>query len=149
MYPNGFGNSSERLTIIADLSITAANVLPGAGAQISAFTAGANITAGQVVYYDSAAGTVKLADADASATAGAFGIALNGASAGQPVDVITGGYLTINAVGAKGVTYYASTTAGGLCPFADLTTGDFATVVAVGVSTTSLFVHPFATGVEL
>ena len=39
---------------MADLTITAANVVPGAGARITNGTAGATVTAGQVVYLDPA-----------------------------------------------------------------------------------------------
>ena len=134
---------------MADLVLTAANVVPGTGAQVAPYTAGATITAGQVVYFDAATSTVKLADADASTTAAIIGVAVNGAASGQPVDVQTGGYLTTNAALTAGVTYYLSTTAGGIAPFADLTTGDYVTVIGTAVSTTSLYVHPFSSGVAL
>ena len=84
---------------MASLSITAANVLSGSGATIERGTAGATITAGQVVYRDTADGKYKLADAD-SATALARdprGIALNGASNGQPLAIIRAGDVTIGA----------------------------------------------------
>ncbi len=84
------------------LSITAGSVVPGSDARIDRSRyAGASITAGQVVYIGSD-GRWALADDD-SATAAAKipgGIALNGASAGQPIDVQTSGSLTIGAVGA-------------------------------------------------
>jgi hypothetical protein len=77
-------------TQAADLSITAASVIPGARAKPSYGTAGATITAGQLLYFDSTAGTYKLADANASATTAAVvGYAANNAGSGQPITVIT------------------------------------------------------------
>lgn len=73
-----------------DLAITAANVVPSAKARTSQQTAGATITAGQVVYLDSVSGTVKLAKANGTlAQATVFGIAAGNASTNQPVVIIT------------------------------------------------------------
>lgn len=58
---------------------------------------------------------------------------------GQPVRVQTGGRMTIAASGvSKGAAYYASLTAGGICPFADLGSGDFPSMVGIGVSATEI-----------
>ena len=82
--------------LATDLSITAANVAPSSGAQYADGTAGATITAGQAVYLDTSANTYKLADCDATAaTAVIAGIALNGASSGQPIKIQTAGTITI------------------------------------------------------
>jgi hypothetical protein len=84
---------------MADLVITAANVLPGSSAVIKEGTAGAAITAGQVVYADSATNTYKLADCN-SATAAVRspkGIALHAAASGQPIAILTSGLITIGA----------------------------------------------------
>ncbi|MCK1541443.1 hypothetical protein IVB12_05480 [Bradyrhizobium sp. 179] len=124
---------------MADLSITASSVLPGAGAITEDGISGATITAGQAVY-KAADGTWALADAD-SATAlarDAKGIALNGASAGQPIKVQKGGELTVNAVLTAGTTYYLSGTAGGICPLADVGTGEYYDIIAIAKSTTNL-----------
>lgn len=126
---------------MADLTITAANVVPGTGARIVQGTAGATITAGQVVYKDASdSDKYKLADCDSATAAvrGAVGIALNGASAGQPVSVIVGGQVTIGATIAAGVAYYLSATPGGICPVADLGSGDYPLILGMGVSTTVL-----------
>jgi hypothetical protein len=69
---------------MADLTITAANVIAGNSAKTETGTAGATVTAGQVVYKDSADNKFKLADND-SATAGLrspYGIALHASLAG-------------------------------------------------------------------
>lgn len=136
---------------MADLSITAANVLAGAGATLASGTAGATITAGQTVYYDSAAAKYKLADAD-SATAAVrspVGIALNGASDGQPLKVLTKGTITIGATLVAGTTYYLSDTPGGIAPAGDPTTGDYPTIIGIATSTSVLKVNITESGVAL
>lgn len=135
---------------MADLSITAANVTPGS-AQKTTGTAGATITAGQVVYLDPDALTYKLADSD-SATAAArspAGIALHGASSGQPLTVLTSGRITIGATMTAGLAYYVSKTAGGICPVADIASGGYATIVGIAVSTTVLAVQFLESGVAV
>jgi hypothetical protein len=90
------GDSGALMTCtvtMADLVITAANVAAGAGSRKNTGTAGATITAGQVVYQDAADGKYKLADAN-SGTAAArapAGIALHGALAGQPLSILSRG----------------------------------------------------------
>jgi hypothetical protein len=127
---------------MADLSITASAVLPGADATLENGTAGATITAGQRVYLDTATGRYELADADAATTLErrTRGIALNGASDGQPLRILRAGDLTMNAVLTAGVTYYGSPTPGGIAPRADVLTGDHVEIIGVAKSTTVLAV---------
>lgn len=134
---------------MADLSVTAANCLPGAGALISEGLAGATITAGQAVYKDTD-GTIKLADADgASATIRTCkGMALNGASAGQPVKYQTQGNLVLGATLTPGTTYYLSNTAGGVCPLADVGTGEYYHIIGIATSTTNLLMALAYSGVS-
>lgn len=127
---------------MADISITAANVVAGGNAKTVEGTAGAAITAGQVVYLDTAAGTYKLADCD-SATAAArspAGIALNGAASGQPVRVLKSGNVTIGGTLTTAVGYYLSPTAGGIAPIADLSSGDYPTLLGFARSASVLAV---------
>lgn len=136
---------------MANLAITAANVLAGSNASTKQGTAGATITAGQTVYQDTADKTYKLADCN-SATALArscAGIALNGASAGQPLMVQFGGDITIGATLTAGVAYYLSGTPGAICPVADLTTGDYPTVLGIAKSTSVLAIDINESGVAL
>lgn len=137
---------------MADLSITAASVMPGTNAITEKLIAGAAITAGQTLYKDASdSNKMKLFDAD-SATAAArafYGIALNSAASGQPVVVLTSGLITIGATTAVGVAYYASDTPGGICPFADLEAGDYPTIIGIGYSTTQIKVQPIAAGVVM
>jgi hypothetical protein len=122
---------------MADITITAANVLQGDNARIQNGFAGATITAGQVVYLDAADQRFKLADSDSATVAARapVGFAMNGASAGQPLGVQTFGSLTIGGTLTPGVTYYLSDEPGAICPFADLATGDFP--VSVGIAKTA------------
>lgn len=136
---------------MADISITAANVVKGSNAVVEAGTAGATITAGQVVYKDAADGKYKLADAD-SATAAAKaprGIALNGASDGQPLSIIRSGDVTIGATLTAGTAYYLSPTPGGIAPLADVLSGDDVVLIGLAESTSVLAVDIQITGVTL
>ena len=136
---------------MADISITAANVVKGSNAVVEPGTAGATITAGQVVYKDAADGKYKLADAD-SATAAAKaprGIALNGASDGQPLSIIRSGDVTIGATLTAGTAYYCSPVAGGICPLADVASGDDVVLLGLAKSTSVLAVDIQVTGVTL
>lgn len=136
---------------MADLTITAANVLPGTGAQIDQGIAGAAITAGQALYKEAATGLYKLADCN-SATAEvrvAVGIALNSASSGQSVGVLTSGTYTVGATVTNGTAYFLSGTAGGIRPAADNVTGDYPCTVGIAVSTTAMKVNFFSTGVVI
>lgn len=131
---------------MSDVSITAANVLKGASAKTRKGTAGATITAGQVVYEDTAdSNKFKLADADASAaTAKVAGIALHGASSGQPLEIdvedddfTPGGTLSLSAAADTGV-YVLSGTAGGIAPMDDMAAGDYPVILGVAKSTSKM-----------
>lgn len=132
----------------ADLSITAAAVVPSNNAVVRYVTAGTTIAAGQLVYLDPADldadgfGKAKLSDANAAAAIRVVdGIAVNSASAGQrlayvshdPALVIAASGLTINAV------LISSATAGGIAPVADLTTGWYLHAVAVVKTGTTVY----------
>ncbi|MBR1193235.1 hypothetical protein [Bradyrhizobium sp. AUGA SZCCT0160] len=122
---------------MVDITITAANVLPGAGAVTEQGTAGETITAGQALYKDSTGNWMK-ADADSAVAAArdAKAIALCGASANQPITVQRSGEITLGGMTA-GVTYYLSgATAGGIAPIADVGTGEYFDVIGIAKSTT-------------
>lgn len=136
---------------MVDLVITAANVLAAASAEVENGEGGATITAGKVVYRDIADQEYKLADSDDAAEAirTPRGIALNGASDGQPLRIIKSGDVTIGATMTAGLTYYLSDAAGGICPYADLTTGDYPCIIGIAISTTVLKVNLQPSGVAL
>lgn len=125
---------------MADLSITAANVIAGANNRQQTVVAGETITAGQPVYRDASTGKYLKADANAASAAAreATGIALNGASNGQPLTIQTSGQITIGGTMTAGIAYYLSDTAGGICPVADIGSGEYVDLIGIAVSTTVL-----------
>ena len=136
---------------MVDLVITAANCVKGTGAVTEAGTAGETITAGQAVYLDSSDAKYKLADNN-SATAAVRqprGIALNGASDGQPLTIIKSGPVTIGGTMTAGGAYYLSDTPGGICPVADSGAGEYSCLLGMATSTTVLDVNIDYSGVSL
>lgn len=127
---------------MADLTITAASVVPGSGAKTEAGTAGATITAGQCVYKASATGKYMLADSNSVTTEArrARGIALHSASTNQPLTIVTSGDVTIGATLTAGVAYYLSDTPGGICLVADVGTGEYVCLLGLAKSTSVLSV---------
>jgi hypothetical protein len=136
---------------MADLSITAANVVAAAGSKRATGTAGAAITAGQIVYLDATDSKYKLFDADMAGVGNIRKVfmALNGAANNQPLTVLASGEVTINAVMTAGTTYYGSPNAGGVAPVADLLAGDNVIVLGVAKTTTVLTFDPIIAGVTL
>jgi hypothetical protein len=136
---------------MAALSITAANVAAGSDAVIESGTAGATITAGQLVYRDEADGKYKLVDCD-SATAAARnprGIALNGAANGQPLKIQRSGDITMGATLVAGTTYYAAPTAGDVGPLGDVASGDDPIIIGIAKSASVLQMRIVDPGVTI
>lgn len=133
---------------MADLSITAGSVLPGAGVVTEDGVSGAAITAGMACYRDTD-GSYKISDSD-SATAlvrSVRGIALNTASPGQPLRIQRSGEITIGATVVANTQYYLSNNPGLLCPLADVGTGEFMTTIGLAKSTSVLVLNVASTGV--
>lgn len=109
---------------MADYPITKADVVPTIVGNvkpiIKRLTAGGAITAGEGVALNATDGLAYINDASDADIDFITGIALNDATAGQPVDVQQGGYVTVSAVGAIGDVVVMSQTAGGLASHADL-----------------------------
>lgn len=127
---------------MADISITAANVVAGENSSRDGGAAGETIVAGKNVYLSSATKKWMLADSN-SATAEARkagGIALNGASLNQPLAVHKAGDITIGGTLTPGVAYYLSDTPGGLCPVADIGTGEYVCQIGIAKSASVLAV---------
>lgn len=126
---------------MSDLAITAALVVAGANAEIvHGKVAGEAVTAGQEVYLSST--THKWMKADSNA-AGAEarqpkGVALNGAALNQPLAVQTDGDITIGAALTAGLAYYLSDTPGGICPVADVGSGEYVCLVGLAKSASVL-----------
>jgi hypothetical protein len=136
---------------MADLSITAANVIAGSNAVIQRGAAGGTVTAGQPVYLDPTTKKWTLADSNSATPAQrqAGGIALNGAALNQPIAVETGGDITIGAALTPGSPYYLSANPGGIMPAADLTSGDYVCLLGLAKSTTVLAIDIQFPGVAL
>ncbi len=136
---------------MTDLTITVANIVPDANATLETFLAGEAITQGKAVYLDPATRKWLLADAD-SATAAAKaprGISVNAAQANQPLTVIRKGDLAMGAILTAGDPYYLSSNAGGICPKADVGSGEAVVFLGYAKSTSVLAVDVRPTGVTL
>lgn len=135
---------------MADVTITAANVVAADNATKESGLAGETITAGKAVYKSPTTKKWMLADSNSATVAAktAGGIALNGASLNQPVTVAKGGDLTIGGTLVAGATYFLSDTPGGICPDADVGAGENVCQLGVAKSTSMLSVKIFAPGVS-
>lgn len=123
---------------MADLNPTEASVLAAAGSSIGTGTSGATITQGQAIYLDTSDNTYKLADDGAASTALVAGIALNVASASQPIDFIKAGTLSFgSAITTAGAPYFLSTTAGALMDTIPAS-GNQSVLIGIGLGTTSM-----------
>lgn len=134
---------------MTDLVITAASVVPGADAQIIYSRAGEALAQGKQVYLDPTSKKWMLADSNSATAAAraATGTALNAAALNQPVAIAKGGKVTIGATLTPGTDYYLSDTPGGICPIADVGTGEYVCRVGMAVSATELQLDYLYTGV--
>ncbi len=125
---------------MADLSVTAASVVPVAGCTTQYGFAGETLTAGQAIYAK-ADGTIWKAQADGTvAEATAIGVTLNGAAAGQTVGYVTDGAMNIGATTVKTSAYMLSAAAGAICPQADLVSTNKITYMGYATATDGSFV---------
>lgn len=135
------------------LTITAANIVPVTGFSVeNNYLAGASITRGQSVYFDTTTSTWKLADSNstaATAGSGGVGIALNDAAASQPIAVQIGGSLGFGAILTRGKLYCPGATAGSIVPYEDLTTADYVTILGIATSTSNLSMNRWISGVVI
>ncbi|RWX28953.1 hypothetical protein EHH54_31760 [Rhizobium leguminosarum] len=136
---------------MTDLVITAASVLPASNAERDQGIAGETIVAGKAVYLAATTNRWMLADSNAAGAEArqAKAIALNGASAGQPIAIQKSGDITIGATLTAGTAYYLSDTPGGICPLADVGTGEYVVLIGLAKSTTALALQFSYPGVAL
>ena len=134
---------------MAAINVMAANVIPTETSDIIQRTAGATITAGQAVYLDATdSNKAKLADADAEASAVVVGIALNGASSGQLINIKTAGNINPGGTTTVAEMYYLSATAGAIAPSSDaLASSDYRTIIGVGTTASNLKLGILVSGV--
>jgi hypothetical protein len=120
---------------MADIAITAANFIPSSNANLLPGTAGATLTRGKPLYYDSVAGNYKPLVLTSTTTDTLAGLACEDAAAGQPILIVTRDpALAIGGTCASGDTIWCSNT-GITLTFADLV----ATwrIIVLGVATGS------------
>lgn len=134
---------------MADISVTAGNVAEYANGQTAWGTAGETITAGQTLYLNSTTGKLMKADADTAAESVCKGIALNGGSLNQPIKYIYGGEYTAGGTVAVGTVYVVSATAGGIAPLADLTSGDYVSILGVASTAARIKLNIFNSGIAV
>lgn len=118
----------------SDLSITAANVKRGGAAcKIRDVQFGETVTNGQLVYLSS--GKYYLVDNDLDAKDEIAGVVISANSADGYGVIAYEGPVAIGATTTVGLNYMASSTAGGICPDADIASGDY--ISSLGHSTSS------------
>jgi len=135
---------------MANLTQTPGSVLLVSGS-VEHGTSGASITAGMPVYKDASdSNKIKIADAnDTAAKAAAVGIALNGASAGQPVAYQTAGVINLGATLTVGTIYCVSDTAGSIMPHGDLSAGEYVSVLGTAITAANLQLKISNSGVQV
>ena len=121
---------------MANKSITLASVVASLKAIKKIGIAGETITAGQTIYKDGVnSAKLKLADSNVAVRSQVAGIAPHGASNNQPLSyAIEDPNFTPGCEVTIGEILVASATPGSIAPAADLTTGDYPTVLGIGKS---------------
>lgn len=134
---------------MADVSQTPANVVPSTNAEQEWCVAGETITAGMPVFLKAADSRVWKAQADAATDDDVYGIALNGASAGQPISVQKNGQINLGGTLVVGTVYVVSAAAGAICPWADLVTGNYVTLLGVAITAAILEMKRYTTSIQI
>lgn len=135
---------------MADLTVTPASVLADTSATIEHGKYGATLIAGKVVYRDDTTKKYGLADSNGAAgTRIVRGISLNGGADGQPGTIVRSGPVNIGATLTPGVAYYLSDTPGGICPVADVGSGENVVLLGVAASASILNLDIQNSGVQL
>lgn len=136
---------------MADLTITATNVVAVSGTTAKKICGATAVTQGQVVFEDTSdSNKVKISDANNTSLAQVNGVCLTSSAPGQPaVYLANGGVLGGLAGVTAGTTYCLSATAGNICPQADLTTNDRVIRLGYGLTTATIKLDIADTGVVL
>jgi hypothetical protein len=127
---------------MANYTLNAADILAADGAVIKTGIAGDTITAGQAIYLKlDDARKVWRASKGAAASAIVAGIALNSATANQPIFYCERGVISVTASAVPVGAVVVLSTAGGLSPAADLASGNRVCVVGVGMAGNKISVN--------
>lgn len=139
------------------VSITVANTVKDANAQVTNGIAGETITAGASIYTDTTTtpNKMKLTDADQTLKYSSAGIALHGALLNQPIAYQTSGDIIIGGTLVVGEIYCVSgVTAGGICTSAEAHTHNtsaagYTAILGIAITTTILRLNLFTGDVLL
>lgn len=133
---------------MADLTQTPGNVKLVAGTAALVGTAGESLTQGQPAY--EASGKWFRCDAnDTAVKANCRVIVLTPAALDEQVVLArAGSEVNLGATLAVGTVYAVSANVGAIAPVADLTTGDYVTILGVAKSTSVLAFDPLVSGVQ-
>jgi hypothetical protein len=139
---------------MADISITAANVVPAVDASVIPIKLGANANAGQIVVYDAVNNNYILASNTTQALAGGTNpdslvMVLASALNGQTTSGLRiGSNVSLGTVLTRG-RWYVLSASGAISPENDATTSDWSTLIGYAVSTSILRFQPIVTGVQI
>jgi len=135
---------------MADLVITTADLeLASSRSRPSTVQAGEAIEAGDLVYRDTTTGKYMLASASSEATAAIEGIAVSSASVDGYFSMLSSTSLILGATVVAGTPYFLSTNGGKIAPFADLSSGDYVSLLGFASSTTEIQLDILATGISI
>ena len=133
---------------MAALTFTAASVLL-VGGQRDTLIAGGTIARGNLVRRNTS-NQIVVASNDSATNADAYGIALNDAASGQPVEVALltgGGYIDGVASNCAAGKALFNGTSGAINPVDDVAGGEFVTLVGVGVTAARFNIGKISGGV--
>ncbi len=134
---------------MADLAVTAANVRGLSDRNTG--IAGGTINAGDVIRLNASNQWVQAQSTSAvnsgSGAGAQLAIALNSASANQPIEYQLGGPVNPGGTVAVGKVYVLSATLGKMCPVDDIAGGEFISIVGVGQTASLLQLAFKASGV--
>lgn len=140
---------------MADISVTASAVqlkVESVSGSVRDVVYGESVTPGQLLYQNSSDTLYYKSDADASGKKQVEVLALTPGGANDPGVVAgPGAYVKLGSgVMTKGVAYFMSKTAGGICPQADVTSsGTAVSIAGVAYDTDTLYFRPINTGISL
>jgi citrate lyase beta subunit len=134
---------------MALLTITGSQVVSISGGTFVDALASAALTAGDVVYLNTA-GKFALARNDLTTLeAKAIGLALHGASANQPMRVQTSGIISLGtgAAPVSGAVYALASTPGGIWLVSDILAAQQVTLIGIGIGTNQIMLNIVSSGV--
>jgi len=137
---------------MADITITAGNVVPGSPNYAEPVKIGTTVATGKILVYDTATESWILASnaslaLSGSGNAGNLRLALANGVSGQIVGAARpGSKVTVGTVLTKGRWYVLSTN-GNISPEGDLTTADLSVLIGYAETTSLLVFSPVSTGV--